>query len=311
MVRQEIDDGRAKCQLVKCTIGIMAYNEAANVGRLLNALLGQETRIAHIETIIVVASGCTDGTEGIVESYVARDPRITLLCQAEREGKASAVNLFMEHARAAEVIVLSSADLLPVLGAIEALVSPFADPAVGMVGGHPIPTNLPDTFMGFGINLLWDLHHEISLKHPKMGELIAFRNIFRQIPRETAVDEASIEPLIIGQGLKLHYAPGAIVYDHGPETMRDFVKQRRRIYAGHLYVKETLGYRVATMRGTRIAGVLLKSLKPEWRCLLWTPAIVLLEVYVRALASYDYRVRKRNPFVWQMATSTKKDLAVG
>ena len=293
---------------IQCTIGIMAYNEAANIGRLLDALINQKTRDVRISRIIVVASGCTDATESIVQHFAARDRRILLLTQPRREGKASAVNLFMEYARNAEIIVLASADLLPVPGAIEALVSPFADSSVGMVGGHPVPTNPRDTFMGFGVNLLWDLHHLVSLEYPKMGELIAFRNIFRQIPTDTAVDEASIEPLIIGQGMKLRYAPEAIVYNHGPETVRDFIKQRRRIYAGHLYVKDTLGYRVATMNGFRILRQYFKLLRPDWRYFLWGPLVIALEIFVRLLGAYDYNVRKRNPYVWQMAASTKQDL---
>jgi cellulose synthase/poly-beta-1,6-N-acetylglucosamine synthase-like glycosyltransferase len=291
-----------------CTIGIMAYNEAANIGRLLDAIITQETDVVQISQIIVVASGCTDDTEAIVRDKMSQDQRILLLSQAKREGKASAVNLFMEHARDAEIIVLASADLLPVPGAIEALVFPFSDPAVGMVGGHPVPTNPRETFMGFGVNLLWDLHHQVSMLRPKMGELISFRNIFRQIPNDTAVDEASIEPLIIGQGMKLRYAPDAIVYNRGPENVRDFIKQRRRIFAGHLYVKDTLGYQVATMGGWRILRVYLKTMKRDWRYFIWGPMVIALEVYVRFLGTYDYVVRKRKPYVWQMAESTKKDL---
>jgi cellulose synthase/poly-beta-1,6-N-acetylglucosamine synthase-like glycosyltransferase len=296
--------------MIPCTIGIMAYNEAANIGQLLQALLNQKTQSVEIERIIVVASGCTDDTEAIARHYTTLDARVVLLCQAKREGKASAVNLFMANARNTPIIALASADLLPVDGAIEALISPFADPAVGMVGGHPKPTNPRHTFMGFGINLLWDLHHQVSLLWPKMGELIAFRNIFFQIPGDSAVDEASIEPLIIGQGMKLRYAPEAIVYNHGPENVRDFIKQRRRIFTGHLYVKDMLGYQVATMGAMRILRCYLKAMNyRDWRYYTWGPIIMALEVFVRALGIYDYVVRKRNPYIWQMAETTKKGLA--
>ncbi len=290
--------------MLHCSIGIMAYNEAANIGRLLDALQRQKTRQVHIDEIIVVASGCTDGTEVIVRQFAAQDRRIRLLTQPAREGKASAVNLYLHHARS-EVIVLQSADTLPLPGSIEALVSPFADPQVGMVGGRPMPTNRRDTFMGFGVHLLWRLHHLVSLERPKMGELIAFRNIFRQIPYDTAVDEASIEPLIIGQGMQLRYAPEAVVLNKGPETVRDFIKQRRRIFAGHLYVRETLGYKVATLNHWRILRLFLRSLEPDWRYLVWAPAIILMELCVRLLGAYDYSVRRRNPFNWAIAESTK------
>jgi poly-beta-1,6-N-acetyl-D-glucosamine synthase len=290
--------------MVHCCIGIMAYNEEANIGGLLEALLAQETEKVVIDEFIVVASGCTDNTVEIVEEFVQRDPRVRLLTQEKREGKASAVNLFLQQVRS-EVIVLESADTLPVRHAIEALVSPFEDTQVGMAGGRPVPTNSSSNFMGWGIRLLWELHHQVSLRAPKMGELIAFRNIFRQIPFDSAVDEASIEPLIVGQGMRLVYAPEAVVLNRGPENVHDYIKQRRRIFAGHLYVKDTLGYRVATMNGLRIAGLYMQNMKPDWRYYIWGPAIVALEIYVRWLGINDYVLFKRKPYTWAIAESTK------
>ena len=296
--------------MIHCCVGITAYNEEANIGRLLSALLTQHTKSVKIEEIIVVASGCTDRTEEIVKEFAARDNRIRLLSQAQREGKASAVNLLMHHVNS-EVVVLESADTVPLADTIEALVSPLSNPQMGMVGGHPVPTNTTGHFMGYGVHLLWELHHQVSLRYPKMGELIAFRNIFRQIPYDTAVDEASIEPLIIGQGLRLHYAPEAIVRNKGPETVSDFLKQRRRIFSGHLYVKDRLGYKVSTLNGLRIAwlflknsGIALKQL--DWRYFLWGPLIGLLEVFVRMMATYDYVIYKRKPYAWPVAESTKE-----
>ncbi len=293
--------------MIRCCVGIMAYNEEANIGRLLDALLAQETETVSVEEIVVVASGCTDGTEEIVERFVARDDRIRLLRQPRREGKASAVNLLLRSTQQ-EVVILHSADTLPMPHTIEALVSPFADPQVGMVGGRPVPMNPANNFMGYGVHLLWELHHQIALRRPKMGELIAFRNIFRQIPYDSAVDEASIEPLIIGQGLRLLYAPDAVVCNKGPENVRDFLKQRRRIFAGHLYVKDMLGYQVSTMNNARIAWLLVKNLKLDWRFFTWGLAIVALEVFARLWGTYDYLIWKRKPFAWSIAESTK-DLA--
>lgn len=291
--------------IVHCCIGIMAYNEAANIGHLLDALLKQVTEIVLIDKIIIVASGCTDCTEAIVAEFIGKDPRICLLRQELREGKASAVNLFLKSAKS-DVLVLHSADTIPDQHAIERLVSPFLNPNVGMTGGRPIPINTTDTLMGYGINFMWELHHQISLRYPKMGELIAFRHIFNQIPFDTAVDEASIEPLIIGQGMRRLYTPDAIVFNRGPDNVRDFLKQRRRIFAGHLYVKETLGYKVSTMNSLRILMLYIKNMKLDWRYFFWAPIICLLEILVRFLSVYDYYIRKQNPFNWSMVESTKQ-----
>jgi len=291
--------------MVHCCVALMAYNEEGNIGRLLEALCAQRLTTVAIDEIVVVASGCTDRTEEIVRQFCVRDARVKLLTQHRREGKASAINHLLRHT-SSEVIVLQSADTLPGPDTIENLVAPFSDPRVGMAGGHPVPTNDPRTFMGYVSHLLWRLHHRVSLRRPKMGELIAFRNIFRQIPYDSAVDEASIEPLILGQGLELHYVPEAIVYNRGPETVTDFFKQRRRIYAGHLYVKDTVGYKVSTMSGLRIFLLFLQEMRLDWRYFLWGPAAIALEVCARLRGMYDYRVWKRKPFIWAVAETTKE-----
>lgn len=289
---------------ITCSIGIMAHNEEGNIGRLLGALVSQHTAKVRLSEILVVASGCTDNTESIVRDWAARDRRIRLLLQAKREGKASAVNQFLSRARE-KIVVLCSADLIPELDAIEQLLSPFVDPEVGMTTARPVPVNDPGTFMGFAAHMLWGLHHRLNLIGFKAGEMIAFRKIFERIPYQTAVDEASVEPVIRGQGYRAVYVPTAMVHNKGPETLKDFLSQRRRIYAGHLAVRDTLGYSVSTMRGTKILELVLRDLDWQPRPFVWTWAVAALEVYGRVLGRRDYKLQ-RNHTVWEMAKTTKE-----
>ncbi len=289
---------------VSCTVGIIAHNEAANIGRIIQAVCEQQVQTVEIAEIVVVASGCTDGTEQIAEKWAEKDGRIRVLIQEKREGKASGINFFLRHATQ-KVVVLSSADLLPETAAIEALVAPFADPEVGMTSCRPVPVNDPQTFMGFAAHLLWDLHHHINLNGFKAGEMTAFRKIFERIPYHTAVDEASVEPVIRGQGYQVQYTPEAVVYNKGPDTVEDFLRQRRRIYAGHLAVKEALGYAVSTMNGVKILKLVLKNLDWRPKQLFWTGRVVLLEVYGRFLGWRDYKA-KRDHSVWEIAKTTKE-----
>ena len=227
---------------VPCTVGIFAHNEEANIGALLQIMLKQKLEKVEIREIIVVSSGSTDRTEEIVRQFSDCDRRIHLLTQPRREGKASAINLFLKH-QTERTLVVCSADLQPRPDAIEKLVVPFADPEMGMTSSRPVPVNDPNTFMGFAAHLLWNLHHEVNVAGGfKAGEMIAFIKIFERIPYRTSVDEASIEPVIRGQGYKVTYVPAAIVYNKGPDTTADFLRQRRRIFAGHLAVKSLLGY---------------------------------------------------------------------
>jgi poly-beta-1,6-N-acetyl-D-glucosamine synthase len=295
----------APADKVLCSIGVMAVNEAANMGNCLTSLLNQRLEHVVIDEILVIVSGSTDNTAAIVEEFARRDARIQLITQARREGKASAVNLFLRRSRA-PVIVLVGADTILAPNTLEHLCRPFLDPEVGMAGGHPIPSNDPASFMGFAAHLLWGLHHHLALKTPKIGELTAARRIFERIPNYSAVDEANIEPLVCGQGYRIVYVPEAIIFNRGPATVHDFLKQRRRIHAGHCQLRQVQGYRVATHSGLRVLQTLCENPVWHWRWFLLTPAVVALEIWGRLLGWYDFRFARRSHTVWDIASSTKK-----
>jgi len=285
----------------------MAYNEEANIGKLLHALVQQKVRCCHLREIIVVASGCTDRTVAISNQWAERDHRITVLVQEKREGKASAINLFIKHAHASDVLVLESADTLPAdENTIEHLIRPIVENSeFGMTGAHPVPINSSDCFLGFVVRLQWKLHHRIAMIFPKLGELVAFKNVIEGIPADTAVDEACIESLIIRQKYSLKYVAEAIVYNKGPETIKDFLTQRRRIAAGHHHLCQTQQYAVSTYNPFRIMRELLHELVWSPKTLVWTVAAILLEAYGHLLGVVDFYIKKKNPFTWNIATTTK------
>ncbi|NJN54717.1 MAG: glycosyltransferase [Anaerolineae bacterium] len=276
------------------------------MAKLLQRILEQDLQTVVITEIIVVASGCTDRTEHIVQELAAHESQIRLLIQEKREGKASAMNFFIREAQE-DVLILCSADLLPAVDAVERLLSPFADPEAGMTGCHPVPVNDPATFMGFAVHLQWRLHHALNMAGGfKGGEMVGFRRVFQRIPMHTAVDEASIEPIVRGQGFRVHYCPDALVANKGPETVSDFLRQRRRIYAGHLDLQKLLGYQVSTMSGWKMISLLLKNMEWRPRPFVWTWAVVGLEVYGRLLGFYDYKTGAKNHTIWEIATTTKE-----
>src|SRR2546427_2864267 len=241
---------------VSCSVGIMAHNEEANIGRTIRAVLEQQGPSVRLEEVIVVASGCTDRTVPIVLEMALQEHRVRLCIQEKREGKASAINLFLKEA-ISPVVVLIGADVIPEASALEYLCAPFKDPKIGMVGGRPVPVNDPATFMGHAVHLLWRLHDRLARVHPKLGEVIAFRNVITGIPTDSPVDEISIQALISQLGYQLIYEPACIVYNKGPLTIHDFLKQRRRIYAGHLQVRDRQNYQASTMRVSPIARQLI------------------------------------------------------
>src|SRR5690242_15824399 len=109
--RDAATHGRQPMVGMACSVGIMAYNEEANIADAIGTILGQELRSSHIVELIVVASGCEDATGAIVREIAQRDPRVQLVEQPRREGKASAINLFLATA-GAPVLLMVGADVL-------------------------------------------------------------------------------------------------------------------------------------------------------------------------------------------------------
>src|SRR4030043_1381082 len=292
----------------KISIGIMAYNEEANIGRLLDNIVTSELKQAKIEEIIVVSSGSTDKTDEIVGEKSKKDKKIKLLIQKRREGKASAINLFIRKAKN-PILVMISADVLPKKNAIEELVSPFKDERIGMTGSHIIPVNKPNTFMGYYVTTFWKLHHEVAKMTFKAGECVAWRNIIERIDKLTSTDETNIAALILKKEFKCVYVPGAIVYNRGPENFWDFLKVRRRHLSAYYHLKEKVGlaYTPSTMNNILVLKLYFKLAKPKNpKEFIWLVGVIITEVVGRIVAWYDWRIMHEHHPIWDIAVSTKK-----
>ena len=295
---------------LRCSVGVTAHNEEANIGSLLEMLCSQYVHEVDITEIIVVASGCTDNTVPIVEALAQREPRIRLFVQPQREGKTSAVNVFLANAHE-DICVLESGDTIPRENTVEHLVRMFADPTVGMTGAHKIPVNTPEHIVGFFTHLRLRMEHELCLEIPRLGEMIAFRKVFDQIPPDVAMDEAFVEALVVQRGMQVRYAPDAVVYNTGPNTVSDFVRQRRRNHAGHLYLQHKYGYKVSSIQNTRVIRVALKEVWGAVRLLYTLFLLGVLEGWARFLGWYDYMVKRDRHVVWNMAWTQKQNVQDG
>jgi len=289
--------------MIRCTVGVLAHNEAHNIVRALHALLAQEMREHAIEEIIVIASGCTDATVALAEGVASSFPIVKVEVETERSGKATAIRRLTARARG-DVIVMVGADTLPERTAIEHLLQPFTNPRVGMTGGRIIPLNAPTTWQGFAVQMLWHVHHQLALRRPKLGELVAFRNVIDDFPSDTSTDEPAIEALIAAKGYEMAYAPKAIVYNRGPEGTEEFVIQRRRIFAGQVRIALRYKYFTSSLRVRHVLPLAVEAIRSYPRFFLWTFAAMAVEGWARLLGLAD-ALRGHEDVVWRPAGSTK------
>jgi cellulose synthase/poly-beta-1,6-N-acetylglucosamine synthase-like glycosyltransferase len=224
------------------TIGICAYNEEGIIGQSIASIYEQETGDINVTEVIVVSSGSTDRTDEIVESLMKEHSNLRLIRQEKREGKNSAINCYLDNKSNEIVVMLNADNTFGTKDSLRYLVEPFKDPQVGMVGGHPVPVNDPKDKIGFAVHMLWAMHHNLAMVYPKIGELVAFRDIGLRLPTDQQSDEDLIRMNLENAGYKCLYAPDAIVRNRGPETLEDFMSQRIRVNIGEVNMKAKYDY---------------------------------------------------------------------
>lgn len=228
------------------TVGICAFNEAANIDYLLKNILEEQALAAESE-VLVVCSGCTDATADIVQSYSAHDNRVKLYIEEKRQGKASAINYILSHANYAPILFVS-ADTLPTKGSFQRLAQRLQAPNVGIVCGNPVPINQSDSQVGRLVQLLWSLHGHVFEELNRDGlarhasEIFCMRKgILDHIPSETVNDDAYIAVTTKERGWLVEFEAQAKVLIRGPMTFQEYFRQRRRILFGHYQIRKLTG----------------------------------------------------------------------
>lgn len=292
------------------SILVPAHNEADNIQHVVESLLAQQTEIARVIEIVVVASGCTDDTAELARAMARGRPGVHVHVQERRAGKVAAINEYLRKCDTrADVCICCAADLWVEPDVVEKIVRFMIDhPRVGMVGARPLPDNDPATPIGRVVQTLWELHHRVALDSPKMGELVAWRaKLVDQVSELSIVDEASIENIVREKGYELGYVGDAVVRNHGPETLGEYFEQRRRIARGHYWLDFAFGYKVATMeRGRVLSQVvdLYREQDGEGRAAL--ARAVAVEAAARVAGFVDARVVGGRMRTWKRLGTTKR-----
>lgn len=283
------------------SVGIFAHNEEATIRRVVHGFLDQ--RDAGIREIIVVCCACTDRTVQVVRELAAVDSRVRPLVRPTREGKVAAINEFLQVA-SSEALVLSSGDVIPAADLVGLLLAPLAADPLCMMSGPQVVTSTRSQPRAVDRlhALLWDLHHAVALRSPKLGEIVAVRRaaLAAGLPAGVHCDEALIEAIVAERGGRLAYVADALAYNFAPGTLAELYRQRRRIAAQHLTLKRLRGYRPATAGAGHLASavrtVLTASIS-HW------PVLALLatvESVARAHGRWDLR-RGRDYRLWRVS----------
>jgi poly-beta-1,6-N-acetyl-D-glucosamine synthase len=141
--------------------------------------------------------------------------------------------------------------------------------------------------------------------YPKVGEAIAFRNQHIQIPTGMQSDEDLIRMDLEKRGYRTEYEPEAIVINKGPETVRDYWKQRTRVNIGERYMKRFFDFDIPTWDARYLFQAYIGFLKDNSSQLIRMSAAMVLELLARVYAIIYVTLDKGDMVMWGMVESTK------
>lgn len=289
------------------SIIITAFKEPETIGRAVEAITKQQIN-KNYELIVACPDEETWEAAKKISKKVKRykDPG---------KGKSFALNKLFKIAKG-DILILTDGDVYLGNNAINEITKPFKNKNIACVTGRIISTSNKNTMPGYWSHLLADagaheIRKELALKGMFLecsGYLFAFRNQIKEIPVDVAED-TFIPYIFWKQGNKIAYASKALVFVKNPNTIKDFIKQRKRTAGAHetltKYAKDfprVKSFKNEIKKGTFRALAYPSNLKE----LIWTFTLFPIRFYIWVSLFYDQKVKNKwYQDAWERVESTK------
>jgi cellulose synthase/poly-beta-1,6-N-acetylglucosamine synthase-like glycosyltransferase len=238
-----------------------------------------------------------------------------LIEEPERLGKAAAVNRILSMARGDKVIFIS-ADVKPEPNCLTSLVTAMKDPIVGISCGRPEPVQRGRMLVKGIVRTLWGFHNWQLKKLNHAGLLMHASEVFcirrgivSKIPRGIVNDDAFLAVAARNSGYKIKYVTDSRVHVFGPQTIHDYIKQRRRIIVGNYQVRKATGkfsqyLFYSLLVRPRLTLSILTGYFARTNEMGYGIAAGLIEIIANMLAVWDV-MRGRSYAIWSISATTK------
>ncbi len=232
------------------SIGIPAFNEEANITKLLKSILGQSCGNFILREIIVVSDASKDQTVFRVREL--NSPIIKLVENPERRGQVYSQNLIFKRASENIIVIFEADTEIYGIHYLEEMVRSFlADQSIALLQGNLRPLG-GENLVGRILCKQSEIYHEFILARPDLlsyfssgrgGRLFnkkALKDFFWPIN----VPEDSYALLWCDKnGKKTDFCLQAICFYKSPQNFKDFASQWKKILSGpealRLYFSKT------------------------------------------------------------------------
>ena len=224
---------------------IPAKNEEKTIGNTLNHLLKSDYPKDKME-IIVIASGSTDGTSEICQSFSSEGHIRVLTDPLPRKGKPAALNFGLSSSKG-DVIAVYDADMAVEPCTLRNLVAPLSQPEVSAVMG-PVGvlnededritkgTSLEYTYYS-GAGLLYEIRERLGQEQSNIPakNFCIRKDLLKGLGgfEETSLTEDfSLTFKLKEQGRRVAFSPKAVAKELVPNNWESFSAQRKRWATG-------------------------------------------------------------------------------
>jgi len=221
---------------------VPAFNEEDYIASCLESILKQDYR-GKME-VIVVNDGSTDRTAGIAKKHP-----IKLIDLKTNGGKANALNIGIEQSKG-DIIIFSDADSELESNAVKILVNALGkDPKVGAVAGKVYIKNVKrkDNLLVRFQMIEYELDQEVCRFIQGLNDkVLVCPGVLFAVKREIAkkilfsnrsvIEDSDFTIEVLKKNIKIVYQSQAKVYTNAPQSLKEWLNQRKRWMYGNLQI---------------------------------------------------------------------------
>ena len=216
------------------SILVPTFNEEAIIQKRIQNLQALKYPKDKFE-ILVVDSGSSDATMSVVERmcHESEAPRVRLVCEDQRRGKASAINCGTAHA-AGDIVLVTDANSLFDENVLAELAPNFENVKIGGVGGRYVVSN-PENPLPSVEQFYWELEDVLRTGESELdsaclfqGEINAWRKSIVKADPAMIGEDLDMSIVIRKKGYKVAFEPKAICYEPAPISFAEQLTQKKR-----------------------------------------------------------------------------------
>ncbi len=228
------------------SIVVPVKNEENVIDRLLTSL-SKLNYPASKREVIIIEDGSTDKTLDICRNYVKEHANMKILQKPFSNGKPSALNYGLKHAKG-DIIAVFDADNVPDANALMAVLEYFEDPTVAAVQGKTMSLNSKENMLTQFISYEEAVWCEAYLRgkdalnlfvHLKGSCQFIRRDVLEKLEGfDEAVlsEDMEISARLLENDYKIRYASDVFAWQESPSNLRTLFKQRTRWFRGTMEV---------------------------------------------------------------------------